>query len=114
MRQTPADPLIEHLRELLAPLGPIRVRRMFGGWGLYCDQWFFALVADDRFYLKADEVTEAAFIDAGSVQFEYVARSSPVRLRYWSAPDEALDSADAMAPWARRALEAARRAQRRP
>ena len=27
---------------------------MFGGWGFYCDDLFFAIVADDTLYLKAD------------------------------------------------------------
>jgi DNA transformation protein len=30
-------------------------------------------------------------------------------MSYWSVPEDALDSSDAMAPWAKLALEAARR-----
>ena len=57
--------LVEHCLELLAPLGAVRARRMFGGHGLYCDDLFFALIASDRLFLKADAVTEPAFAAAG-------------------------------------------------
>lgn len=103
------DPL-DHLRDLLAPLGPLRARRMFGGWGLYCGERFFGLVVADRLYLKADAETEPAFRDAGCTPFVYQGRDRPVTLHYFSVPDEAFDDPDAMQPWARRALDAAERA----
>jgi DNA transformation protein and related proteins len=36
---------VDHCAELLAPLGAVRVKRMFGGWGLYVDDIFLALIA---------------------------------------------------------------------
>jgi DNA transformation protein len=97
---------------MLAPLGPVRARRMFGGHGLYVDALFIALIAEERLYLKADAQTRATFERAGCTPFVY-ARSdlSAVTLGYWSAPDEALDSPQGMAPWARLALAAALRAK---
>ena len=44
--------MVELSVELLAPLGAVRVRRMFGGWGLYVGDVFVALVLDDQLYLK--------------------------------------------------------------
>jgi hypothetical protein len=43
----PLPEFVEHACELFAPLGSIRVRAMFGGWGFYCDEIFFAIVADE-------------------------------------------------------------------
>jgi len=105
-------PFVAHVLELLAPLGAMRARRMFGGHGLYLDSLFIALITDDRLYLKADATSRAAFERAGCVPFAY-SRSdrSAVTLGYWSAPDDALDSAQGMAPWARLALAAALRAK---
>jgi DNA transformation protein and related proteins len=105
-------PFVAHCLELLAPLGPVRARRMFGGHGLYVDSLFIALIADDRLYLKADADSKPAFERAGCAPFAY-SRSdrAAVTLSYWSAPDEALDSPHGMAPWARRALAAALRAK---
>lgn len=105
--------IVRHARELFAPLGTIRTRRMFGGWGFYLDELFFALIVADTLYLKADAHSEAAFAAAGSAPFVYTRDGRPVTLGYWNAPDEALDSPAAMAPWARRAIECALR-QRKP
>lgn len=103
---------VAHCLELLAPLGHVRARRMFGGHGLYVDSLFIALVAGERLYLKADDATRAAFERAGCAPFTYQRRGGDaVALGYWSAPDDALDAPQQMAPWARLALAAALRAQ---
>jgi DNA transformation protein len=110
MALTPA--LVSHCLELLAPLGTARCRRMFGGWGLYVDDLFVALIANERLYLKADDTTRADFEAAGCEPFAYSTRDrAQVTLGYWSAPDDAMDSPGAMQPWARRALASAVRAQ---
>lgn len=102
--------IVEHALELFAPLGAIRVKRMFGGHGFYCDELFFALVAWDTLFLKADAASQAAFEAAGSQIFRYTQPDGRTfTMGYWSAPEEALDSPQAMQPWARRAIECALR-----
>ena len=59
--------LVDHCLELLAPLGAVRAKRMFGGYGLYCDELFFALLAADRLYLKVDASTRPAFEQAANI-----------------------------------------------
>ena len=82
--------LLEHCLELLAPLGAVRARRMFGGHGLYCDDLFFALIASDRLFLKTDAVTQPAFAAAGCEPFVY--RSTPRSPRRGDRrPDGALE-----------------------
>jgi DNA transformation protein len=104
-------PFVSHCVELLAPLGNVRARRMFGGHGLYIDDVFVALIADERLYMKTDDASRPAFERAGCEPFAYSRRDrSAVTLGYWTAPEEALDSARAMAPWARLSLAAALRA----
>jgi DNA transformation protein len=81
---------------------------MFGGVGLYVDDLFIALIADDRLYLKANASTQAAFEAAGCEPFRYTMKDGrEMTMGYWTAPEEALDSPEAMRPWARRAMEAA-------
>lgn len=104
---------VDHCLELLAPLGAVRSRRMFGGHGLYVDGLFVALIALDRFYVKADAETEAHFAAAGCEPFVYEGQAAPVRTRYWTVPDEAMESASLMAPWARLAIQAAMKAAAR-
>ncbi|MFN3304937.1 MAG: TfoX/Sxy family protein [Roseateles sp.] len=108
---TVSDPFTDLCTELLAPLGPVRVRRMFGGRGFYVDGLFMALIADGQFYLKADDRTRERFVAAGCVPFRYATRHGErVMTGYFRAPEEALESPALMQPWARLALEAALRA----
>jgi DNA transformation protein and related proteins len=110
--RTDDPPYIAHCLELLAAVGTPRARRMFGGHGLYIDDCFVAIVADERLYLKVDDQTRAAFEGAGGRPFVYTGKGTPMTLSYCSPPDEALDSPALMAPWARLALAAALRARR--
>ncbi len=108
----PQDALVDHCLELLSPVGRPRARRMFGGWGLYVDDLFIALIAFDRLYLKADDQTRARFEAAGSQIFVYPKKNGEQAvMSYWTAPEEAMDSPGAMTPWARLALAAALRAR---
>jgi DNA transformation protein len=105
----PDEGFLEWLRELLEPIGRVGLRRMFGGHGLYLDGLFIAIVVDGRLYLKVDAETEAAFRAAGCAPFEYESNGKAVAMSYWSVPESALDSAEDMQPWARRAMAAALR-----
>jgi DNA transformation protein len=107
----PQAPLLDHCLELLGAVGRPRARRMFGGHGLYVDDLFIALIAFDRLYLKADGQTRARFEAAGCQPFSYARKGGETAvLGYWTAPEDAMDSPDAMAPWARMAMAAALRA----
>lgn len=112
-RPSALPPFVAHCVELLEPVGPVRVRRMFGGWGLYAQELFIAIVAFERLYLKADAATEAAFERAGGQRFEYTAEGRTLALRYWTPPAEALDAPPLMQPWARLAMQAALSARAR-
>jgi DNA transformation protein len=100
-------PFVDHCVELLAPLGAVRVKRMFGGWGLYVDTLFIAILASDQLYLKTDASSREVFAAAGCTPFVYSSDGQSVSLGYWSAPDDALESPAQMAPWARLALQSA-------
>jgi DNA transformation protein len=103
----------EHLVDLLAAFGPLSVRNMFGGAGVYKDGVIFAIVVDDTLYLKADEVSARDFAAEGKGPFTYrPGNRSPVAMSYWEVPDRLLDAPDELVAWAQRAhavtLEAAR------
>ncbi len=105
----PHDDFIAYLHELLEPLGKVASRAMFGGHGVYLDGTIVGIVVEGRLYLKADAATEPEFVATGNAPFMYASAKGPVAMSYWSVPEDALDSSDAMARWARLALEAARR-----
>lgn len=113
----PASPLpdfVAHCAELLAPLGAVRTMRMFGGWGLYVDELFVAIVADERLFLKTDEAGAARHAAAGCEPFCFIKGGETITTHYWSAPADAMDSPALMQPWARSALQAALAARARP
>ena len=103
----PTPPFVIHCTELLAPVGTVRVKRMFGGWGLYADEVFIAVIGGDRLFLKTSADTRPAFEAAGCEPFVYDSKAGSVAMGYWSAPADAMDSAALMTPWAQRALQAA-------
>lgn len=107
----PNDSFVSHCLELLAPLGRVRSRRMFGGHGLYVDDLFVALIASDTLYLKADADSAARFEAAGGQPFTYVFKQGKVgRLGFWTVPPDAMESPVLMLPWARLAVQAALKA----
>ncbi|MBX9911098.1 MAG: TfoX/Sxy family protein [Beijerinckiaceae bacterium] len=99
----------EGIRELFADILPVRVRRMFGGHGIYDGETMFALEAGGEIWLKADAQSVQRFEAAGSAAFTYQKQGKPFAMSYWRLPDEALDDADALRDWTRLAVEAARR-----
>ena len=104
--------------ELLASVGPCTAKRMFGGWGISVDGMTIAIIADlgagDKLWLKADEETRAQWVAAGCARFTYSVTKNGINynmgMNYYSAPEEAMDSPDAMRPWARLALDCAQSA----
>jgi DNA transformation protein len=100
-----------HALELLASVGRISARRMFGGYGLYCGGTMFGLIADDVLYLKVDAANRDDFERAGATPFAYGARGKRVVMSYFRAPAEAMESRELAAPWVRSAYAAALRAR---
>jgi DNA transformation protein len=92
------------VQDLLADFGPVSIRRMFSGAGVYADGVMFAILADDTLYLKADEVSARAFAAEGKGPFTYRPKGrGPVALSYWEVPERLLDDPEELVTWARRA-----------
>ena len=94
---------VEHVVEMLKPFGAVTVRRMFGGWGVYRDGVFFALIAGDVLYLKADEESAADFDRQGLEPFVFRKEGEDISTSYRRAPDEALENPREMTRWAKAA-----------
>src|SRR5436190_13136312 len=105
----------EAIRELFAEFGPVDVRRMFGGAGIFVDGRMIGLVSRDVIYLKADAETIAAFEREGLAPFRYSTKNGEHKLTsYWRMPDRLYDDPEELAQWARAAHAAALRAAARP
>ena len=104
----------EFIRDLFAAFGPVTVRRMFSGAGIFADGLMFGLVIRDVIYLKADDASIADFEREGCAPFTYTrgkasGRPSQHALPYWRLPERLYDDPDELAVWAKRAFAAAER-----
>lgn len=107
----------DFLREQLAPLGPLTLRRMFGKTGVFRNGLMFAMVTEDTLYVRVDDGNRAVFAEAASESpLNYEKRGRSIDLSFWRVPDRLLDEPDELLRWAGAALGAARRvaAQRPP
>lgn len=109
----------EFIRDLFAPFGPVAVKRMFGGAGLWSEGSMFGLVFDGAIFLKVDETSIPDFEREGSRPFVYTRTKSPGRvgrasLSYWRLPERLYDDPEELAVWAARALAIAERKKLAP
>jgi len=105
-----SDSFSEFLREQLAPLGRVTMRRMFGKTGVFCNGLMFGIVTNDTLYFRVDDHNREVFKEAASVPpLNYEKQGSTIDLSFWCAPDRLLDEPDELVSWARAALAAAGR-----
>jgi DNA transformation protein len=105
-----SDSFAEFLREQLAPLGRVEMRRMFGKTGVFCDGFMLAMVRDNTLYFRVDDANRADFKEAESIPpLNYERKGGTIDLSFWRAPERLFDEPDELVTWARAALAAARR-----
>ncbi len=109
----------ESVRELFAGFGPVAVRRMFGGAGIWSDGLMFAIEFDGILYLRVDEASLADFEREGSKPFVYPRAKTPGKIgrpsrAFWRLPERLYDDPDELAVWANRALAIAERKKLKP
>ena len=101
--------LANHLKDVFRLFGPIEVRRMFGGYGVYRDGLMFGLVSDETLYLKADAESAPQFRKLGLAQFEYRRKGKATKLSYYVAPETVMEDCIEAARWGRLSFNAALR-----
>lgn len=101
----------DYVKEVFGFLGPVQTRKMFGGYGIFCEGVMFGLIADDTLYLKSDRAIESYFRERDLDQFTYNKGGKPIKMSYFLAPEEIFEDPEQATIWARRSLDAARRAR---
>ena len=96
-----------YLLEQLQALGTVTAKRMFGGYGFFCNGLMFGLVADQQLYLKVGKYNVARYEERGLPAFRYARRDKWVELSYRLAPEELIDEPDELMVWAADAIAAA-------
>ena len=101
----------EHVTEMMRAFGPVEVRAMFGGHGIYHHGTMFALIAQEALYIKADDASRPEFEALGLGPFVFRSKDGEtMTLSYYSVPEDALESTAVMAEWARSGYACALRA----
>ena len=104
---------LDHVQDALTNLREVRVRRMFGGAGLYWQGVFFAIILEETLYFRVDEKTEPDYIANGCDPFVYHQRGKAVKLPYYAVPEALFDEPESMETWARDAIAAALRVKKK-
>src|SRR3981189_1446128 len=100
----------EFLREQLAPLGRVTLRRMFGKSGVFCDGVMFGMVTDNTLYFRVDDANRATFKEAEAFPpLNYAKKGAMIDLSFWRVPERLFDEPEELIAWAQAALAAAHR-----
>jgi DNA transformation protein len=101
--------------DFFASVGPVSIRPVFGGKGIYLHGKIIAFQRKDELLVKGDTKVAAKIEKAGGKRMFYRSRKGrreKVYLPYWSVPDSAYNDADEMARWVKIGVEASKRARR--
>ena len=104
---TASSGFLAYVLDQLAGLAGVSSRRMFGGAGLYCDEFFFALIDNDTLYLRVDDANRADFTTRGMGQFRPYADRPELSMSYYETPADVLEDPAQLVSWARRSVAAA-------
>ena len=105
-----SDSFAAFLREQLAPLGRVAMRRMFGKTGVFCDGVMLGMVTENTLYFRVDDQNRATFKEAEAFPpLNYQKKGCTIDLSFWRVPERLFDEPDELVAWARAALEAAGR-----
>ncbi len=94
-----SDEFKDYVLDQLSTIDGITSESMFGGWGMYYDDFFFGIAYKGELYFKTDEATRRDYVQAGMKPFS---PNPKVTLRdYYQVPVEVLENRDKLTRWAR-------------
>jgi DNA transformation protein len=101
--------LLDHIADQLRGFGPMTMRRMFSGAGLYRGGQIFGLVIRDVLYFKVGNANQGAYLAAGAKPFVHRRRgATAATFSYYEVPAAVFDDPELLAEWAEAAYAAAR------
>lgn len=100
---------VDYILDILSPLGNIKARKMFGGYGIYKDGVFFALIIEDVLYFKVGDANRPIYEASHSKPFSYIRPDGKsVAMSYWEVPDDVLENHHKLAQWVEESVAVAR------
>jgi DNA transformation protein len=105
---------LAYVLEQLAGLERVSTRRMFGGVGLYCGEFFFGLIDDDTLFFKTGESNSAEYQARKMPRFMPPANRPLGPMGYHQVPADIIEDGEALVAWARKAVAVALAARAKP
>jgi DNA transformation protein len=96
--------------EQLGRILPVTARSMFGGVGIYAQELFFALIAEDRLYFKVDDKTRPGFERLGMEPFRPFGEDNA--MGYYEVPTDVVEDVTQLEAWTKKAINVAAGAKR--
>ncbi|GAB2664765.1 TfoX/Sxy family DNA transformation protein [Vibrio panuliri] len=81
-------PILKDSMRLFEPLGRIKSRSMFGGFGIFADETMFALVVNNKLHIRADSILAKQFKQQGFEPYVYHKRGFPVVTKYFALSED--------------------------
>ena len=100
-RKKPRPPFLDEVQDKLGSLPGFRIKPMFGGYGFYLGDSFFAVVDGTRIYFRVTDETRPDYQAAGMGPFEYT--PGQVMKGYYEVPPKVWNDEVLRAEWATRA-----------
>ena len=91
---------LNFVMEKLSPVGDIKSRAMFGGYGIFHEGLMFALISEDTLYFKVNESNRDMYQKARSKPF-------PHGISYWEVPADVLEDTEMLKEWAEKSINIA-------
>ena len=97
---------LNFVMEKLSPIGGIKSRAMFGGYGIFHEGLMFALISEDTLYFKVNESNRDVYERAQSKPF-------PHGISYWEVPTDVLEEDSRLHEWANISIKIAQETARK-
>lgn len=102
----------DDIQDLFRAVGPVTIKRMFGGKGVYVDGRIIAVELRGTMMLKGDGEAGPLYEAGGGKHWRYTHNKSgkEVAMPYWTMPEAAFDDPDEAEKWVKIAVDASIRA----
>lgn len=104
---------INHIAEMLEPLGIVTVKRMFGGYALCVNGAAVAIALDDVVYMKVDARNKAMYEEAESQPFTYTRKDNIITVSNYELPAHLTEDPDEFLQWAKPSYDIAQEAMQK-
>ncbi len=94
---------IDFVCDQLSEIKNLQTRKMFGGWGIYSGEKFFAIVSDGSVFFKTDAKTSERYKKMGMKPF--APSKKQILKNYYEVPTDILEDREKLFIWADESIE---------